>query len=449
MSRRGPGPKRLSRRHVLGGGAAALSLPFLQAMLPQGSRALADQGSGIPRRMLFYFVPNGLHMPAWHPTGSGTNWELSPMLEPLADLKDRLLVVRGLANRPAIVPVAGDHARGTGSFLTCRTVNKSEGDAIYNGISVDQVVAPALCGGALFPSMQLGIDGGGSVGACDSGYSCAYIRNISWAGPATPLAKLANPQIIFDRMFAGFDPTLTAEGRERRRQYRSSILDLVLSDATGLRGDLGARDRLKLDEYMNGVRELEVRIGNAAADLTCSAPDRAGDDPTYQERVAITTELMALAFECDMTRVTSFMLGNGSSYRAFSFLGVPGAHHELSHHQDIPEKQALLQTIGTWEVEQFGHLVRRLAQTEEVDGSSLLDHCMLMFSSEIADGNAHQHTDLPMLIAGGFGGEWDTDRYIDLPSERPLADLYLGLIRAAGLNHDTFGDDSTGAALEF
>ena len=439
--------RRLSRRHFLGGAAAVISLPFLEAMLPRGSRALADQGAGIPKRMLFYFVPNGLHMPGWWPTAAGDDWELSPMLQGLADIKQDLVVLRGLANRPAIVPVAGDHARGTGSFLTCRTVNKSEGDAIYNGISVDQVVAPALCGGALFPSMQLGIDGGGSVGSCDSGYSCAYIRNISWAGPATPLAKLANPQVMFDRMFAGFDPTLTAEGRERRKAYRTSILDLSVSQASSLRGELGVRDRLKLDEYLNGVRELELRIATSDSDLACSAPDRAGDDPTYVERVEIVTELMALAFECDMTRVTSFMLGNGSSYRSFSFLGVPGAHHELSHHQNDETKQAFLQTIGTWEMEQFGRLVRRLAQTEEVDGSRLLDHCALMLSSEIADGNAHQHTDLPMLVAGGFGGTWDTDRFVELPEERPLADFYLGLIHAAGIAADTFGDDSTGVPL--
>jgi hypothetical protein len=439
--------RRLSRRHVLGGAAAALSLPFLEAMLPRGSRALADQGTAIPRRMLFYFVPNGLHMPGWWPTSTGAGWELSPMLQPLGDLKEDLVVVRGLANRPAIVPVAGDHARGTGSFLTCRTVNKSEGDAIYNGISVDQVVAPALCPGALFPSMQLGIDGGGSVGACDSGYSCAYIRNISWAGPATPLAKLANPQVIFDRMFAGFDPTLTAEGRERRRAYRSSILDLSLSQATRLRAELGARDRLKLDEYLDGVRQLELRIEGSDSELACSAPDRPDEDPTYLERVGLVTELMALAFECDMTRVTSFMLGNGSSYRSFSFLGVPGAHHELSHHQDDPVKQQHLQTIGAWEMEQFGHLVRRLAQTEEVDGSRLIDHCAILLSSEIADGNSHQHTDLPMLVAGGFGGAWETDRFVELPEERPLADFYLGLIQAAGVADESFGDDSTGVPV--
>jgi hypothetical protein len=164
--------------------------------------------------------------------------------------------------------------------------------------------------------------------------------------------------------------------------------------------------------------------------------------------VDLVTELMALAFECDMTRVTSFMLGNGSSYRSFSFLGVPGAHHELSHHQNDPVKQEHLQTIGTWEVEQFGRLVRRMAQIEEVDGTRLLDHCGLVFSSEIADGNSHQHTDLPMLVAGGFGGAWETDRYLNLAEERPLADFYLGLIRASGLSDETFGADSTGVPLE-
>lgn len=435
--------KRLSRRHILGGGAAAIALPFLDAMRPRTARA--DQGSGVPKRMLFYFVPNGMHMPAWFPTQNGDQLELSPILAPgLAGLEEKLTVIRGLANRPAIVPVAGDHARGTGSFLTCRTVNKSEGDAIYNGISVDQVVAPHLCGGALFPSLQLGIDGGGSVGACDSGYSCAYIRNISWAGPVTPLAKIVSPQVLFDRIFAGYDPSLDAAARERRRQYRTSVLDYALNDATSLRGRLGVRDRLKLDEYLTGVRELEQRIEDSGAELACAPPDRAPDDVTYREHVAINSELMALAFECDLTRVTSFMLGNGSSYRSFSFLGVGGAHHELSHHGGDPEKQALLQTINTWEVEILGDLLRRLDAVEEADGTSLLDNTLVYFSSEIADGDSHQHVDLPVLLAGGFGGAVRTGRYLDLGEERPLADLYLSMIQMAGGSDTEFGDDSTG-----
>lgn len=438
---------RLSRRHILGGAAAAVALPFLDVMRPR--RARADQGSGVPKRMLFYFVPNGMHMPAWFPSMNGDQLELSPILAPgLAGLEEKLLVIRGLANRPAVVPVAGDHARGTGSFLTCRTVNKSEGDAIYNGVSVDQVVAPHLCGGALFPSLQLGIDGGGSVGACDSGYSCAYIRNISWAGPATPLAKIVSPQVLFDRMFAGYDPELDAAARERRRAYRTSILDHALGDATSLRSRLGVRDRQKLDEYLTGVRDLETRIQDAESELACAPPDRPPDDVTYLEHVALNTELMALAFECDLTRVTSFMLGNGSSYRSFSFLGVGGAHHELSHHGGDAQKQAGLQTIDTWEVEQLGNLLRRLDSIEEADGTSVLDNTLVYFSSEIADGDSHQHDDLPVVLAGGFGGAVRTGRYLDLGEERPLADLYLAMIQAAGGTDATFGADSTGVPVE-
>ena len=437
----------LSRRHILGGGAAAIALPFLDAMQPRLARA--DQAADIPRRMLFYFVPNGVHMPAWFPTMSGEQLSLSPILAPgLAGLEEKLLVIRGLANRPAIVPVAGDHARGTGSFLTCRTVNKSEGDAIYNGISVDQVVAPHLCGGALFPSLQLGIDGGGSVGACDSGYSCAYIRNISWAGPTTPLGKIVSPQVLFDRIFAGYDPELDAAARARRRAYRTSVLDYALDDATSLRGRLGVRDRLKLDEYLTGVRDLEQRIADADAELGCAAPDRPPNDVTYVEHVALNTDLMALAFTCDLSRVTSFMLGNGSSYRGFSFLGVGGAHHELSHHGGDVEKQAGLQTINTWEVEQLGNLLRALDSVVEADGSTLLDNTLVYFSSEIADGDSHQHDDLPVLLAGGLQGAVRTGRFLDLGEERPLADLYLSMIRAAGGDDASFGADSTGVPLE-
>lgn len=430
-----------SRRLFLRGAAASLALPFLPSALPREARA---NGGTSPVRLVFWYVPNGIQLQWWTPSVEGTGFDLPDILSPIAPLQDKALVLSGLDNQAAILPVAGDHARGTGSFLTCETVVKTSGADIANGISVDQVAAQALGDQTLFPSLQLGMEGGSSVGACDSGYSCAYQRNISWSGPATPLPKMTDPRLVFARLFEGAEAGLTPEELERRRLLRLSVLDAVLDDANALHSALGRSDQLKLDEYMTGVRELELRL-EQQDEQVCLAPDEPGAGLPFGTAVATMNELMAVALQCDLTRIATFMLGNGASGRDFSSVigsQVAGAHHQLSHHQNDPVALEKLRQIGQWEVQQFVELAQRLDAMDE-GGGSVLDRSLLMFSSEIADGNSHSHRNLPVLLMGGSDGLVDSGRHVVSPDGTPIANLYLGLLERFGVFEDTFGSDGT------
>ena len=425
----------LTRRTFLAGAGATIALPFLE------SAAWAQEAAG--KRLLFYYVPNGIHMPAWTPSAAGRPYELTPILQSLAPVKDKLLVLTGLANPPARPDGPGDHAAGTGSFLTCTHVFKTEGADIQNGISVDQVAAATVGAQTSFPSVQLGVDGGGSVGNCDSGYSCAYSRNISWAGPTTPLPKAVNPQLVFDRLFAGFDSRSTAEERAKRTRYRASILDYASGRARTLQARLGARDRAKLDEYLTSVRALEVRIAESDT-AQCIAEDRPDRDVPFQEHARLMSDLMVLAFQCDQTRIVSFMLGNAGSGRAFPFLGVNGAHHEISHHQNQQENFDQLQIIDTWEVEQLAYLLQAMDAVDEGNGTTLLDNTLVFFSSEIEDGNAHRHSNLPVLLAGGGALGVDSGRHVVYRDNEPIANLFVSMLQLSGVPAATFGDNGTG-----
>ncbi len=427
----------ISRRAFLGGAGAMLALPFLPSMWPKEAIAAAANR----RRLLVFYVPNGLNMRDFTPVGTGRDFELSPIMEPMAPYKEDLLVLSGLANTPAIPDGPGGHAAGTGGLLTCTSVNKSEGADIQAGISMDQVLVRERNPGTVFPSMQLGTDGGADVGNCDSGYSCAYVRNISWAGPTTPIQKLTDPQIVFDRMFAGNDPLESRTEKDKRRRYNKSILDYVLADAKSLELKLGTTDRRKLDEYMNGVRELETRLTQPPS-IECGNVENPSPELNFQDQVRSMCDLMVTAFQCDMTRVITFMMGNGISNRSFSFLGVTGGHHELSHHQNKEERLAALTTIGRWEMEQFAYVVGRMKDIEEGDGSALDNSC-LMFVSEMGDGDSHDQNEHPMLIAGNCSGKFDTGRHVQLENKPPMANLHMGVMDALGVQVDTFGDDGT------
>jgi hypothetical protein len=379
-------------------------------------------------------------MAAWTPATTGAGYALSPILQPLAPLRNELLVLSNLSNRAGSDSVSGDHARGTGSFLTCTRVRRTEGADIQNGVSLDQVIAQEIGGATTLPSVQLGAEGGGSSGNCDSGYSCAYARNVSWAGPASPLAKETNPQDAFDRLFQGADTQLSAEERERRRQLRLSILDAVADDAQRLRLELGSTDRRKLDEYMTGVRELELRIG-ATTGSACVAtePEPAAD---YRARVRAMVDVMVLAFRCDVTRVITFMQANAGSNQTYPWLGVNDGHHQVSHHQGNPANHAALQAIDTWEVEQFASLLQQLAEIPE-PGGSVLDSSLIFFSSEIEDGDAHRHTNMPILLAGRGGGAVQPVTHLRFTNNRPVDDLFLTVLRAFGIQDATFGERGT------
>lgn len=437
--------KKLTRRAFLGGAGALVALPFLESLAPKLAHAQMDPA----RRLLVFYVPNGIHMPAWTPTGTGTNWELTRILQPLAGLESKLNVITGLANEPAHPDGPGDHAAGTAAFLTAVHVNKTEGSDILNGPSMDQVAAAAQAEFTRFPSLQLGIDGGGSVGNCDSGYSCAYARNISWAGPQTPLPKTVNPKVVFDRLFAGFDSQITEAERARRKAYERSVLDTVLEDANALHGKLGTGDRHKVDEYLTGIRELEVRLESSQDGPTCNVPSRPPRRLAYQDHVKVMSDLMVLALQCDLTHVITFMLGNAASTRAYPFLGVSGAHHEISHHQNKEENFEALTVIDTWEIEQLGYLLRAMDAVQDGPQSTLLDNSLVMFSSEIEDGNRHGHTNLPVLLAGGQGGRVPTGRHLVYENQEPIADLFISIMDTMDARVDTFGDDGTGKLAGF
>lgn len=424
-----------SRRQFLRGSGAVLALPFLESLLPRSARAI-DRA---PQRLLFYYVPNGIHMPAWTPSTEGADFELPAILKPLEPLRRELLMISGLRNLPARPDGAGDHAGGTSAFLTCAHAFKSETE-IKLGVSVDQLAAAKLGQGTRFASLPLGMEGGASVGSCDSGYSCAYSQNISWIGAKTPLAKIVGPQLLFDLLFQ--DSSQSAGVAEKRLRNRRSVLDFVLRDAESLKGRLGRSDRDKLDEYLHSVREVEQRLQTLG--MSCDSPLPPTDDVRIAEQLKAESDLMVLAMRCDLTRVMTFMLGNGGSNRPYNFLpGVSGAHHELSHHRNQASIQAQLQIINTWEIEQLGYLLDKLASTKDRDGSSLLASTLVFFSSECADGNSHAHTDLPVLLAGRLGGAIRPGRH--LRREEPIANLYTSILNAVGVANSKFGDDGTGA----
>jgi hypothetical protein len=427
----------LSRRTFLRGAGAAIALPFLEAMWPASARAQAGASA---RRFLAWYVPNGIHMPDWRPSTTGASYTLTPILAPLVNARSELLVLSGLANRAGQDNVPGDHARGTGSFLTAKRVRRTDGSDIENGISLDQRIAQAIGSATSLPSLQLGAEGGGSTGNCDSGYSCAYSRNISWAGPQSPLAKETNPGSAFDRLFQGPDAQLTPAERERRRAQRLSVLDAVTDDAARLRLALGASDRQKLDEYLTGVRALELRVQNlGSSSCQVAAPP---DPADYPARVRAMADLIVLAFRCDATRVVTFMQANAGSNQTYPQLGVFDGHHQISHHQGNTTNHASLRAINTWEVGEFAYLLEALAALQE-PGGSLLDSAIVFFSSEIEDGDAHRHTNMPVLLAGRGGGAITPGRHLSWSGNPTIANLFLTILRAFGIQDATFGDDGS------
>jgi hypothetical protein len=424
---------KLSRRAALKGLGTMVALPFLDAM-----RARAQ--STPPTRLLFFYVPCGIHMAAFTPSTTGARFALSPMLEGLADVRDHVTVLSGVNNTAAeaLGDGGGDHARGTASFITAVHVLKSE-SRLQNGPSADQIAARALRGRTRLPSLELGCESGSGVGACDTGYSCAYTHNISWASATVPMPKEVNPRAVFDRLFAGADAGLNAEQKELRSRRRLSVLDFVRDDTQRLQQRLGARDNEKLDEYLTGIRELEQSIAETSA-AECSFPERpegpASNPTDYVDQML---RLALLAFQCDLTRVITFMLGNAGSNRSYGFLGFPGGHHEYSHHLGNRDKQRALAAIGRWEVDRLARLAIEMSKVREGDGS-LLDNSLMFFSSEIEDGNAHSHQNLPVLLVGKGGGAIRSGRHVRAAAGTEIGDVMLTMLRTVGVEQASFGE---------
>jgi hypothetical protein len=436
--------RRISRRTVLRGLGTAVALPLLDAMAP--ALALAtDEKKAAPTRMAFVYLPNGMHMPDWTPAALGADFELPYILEPLGKFKDHLLVLSGLAQdhgRPH-GDGPGDHARALSSFLTGQQARKTHGADIKVGVSVDQVAARKIGQRTKFPSLELGCERGAQAGNCDSGYSCSYSSNISWRTDTTPQAKEIDPKLAFERLF--FNGVGGAGARSKRDRYQKSILDFVLEDAHQLQARLGQKDRRKLDEYLSSVRELEQRISSAGRNSDDPAPNfpvPAGIPTDFAEHIRLMYDLMALAFQGDITRVSTFVVANEGSNRAYPFIEVPDGHHDLSHHGGSAEKQAKIRQINRFHVTQFLHFLEKLQGISEGD-RTLLDNSMIVYGSGIGDGNAHNHDNLPILLAGRGGGSIATGRHVRYEKETPLNNLFLSMLDRMDSAVESLGD-STG-----
>lgn len=436
----------LQRRTFVRGLGAILGLPLLEAMVPE--RVLAAGSAALPKRMAFVFVPNGVIVPEWEPKGEGTDWSLSPTLEPLSSVKSKLCVLSGLAqdNASAKGDGPGDHARSSAAFLTGAHPVKTGGVDIKVGQSVDQVAAEKVGRLTRLPSLELGTEGGRNAGQCDSGYSCAYSNNISWKTASTPMAKEINPRLVFERMFGSADDRDAARGRAKRDEYRKSILDLVAEDAAKLKLQLGQTDRRKIDEYFSSVREIEQRIERTREDDSKrQAPDLklpAGIPKQLDEHLTLMFDLMTLAFQTDTTRITTFMMANEGSNRSYPMIGVNDGHHHLSHHQNKQDWIDQLKKIDKYLIRHFARFVEKLDSISEGNGT-LLDQSMIVYGCAIGDGNRHNHNDLPILLAGRGGGTIQSGRRLSYPRNTPLNNLFLSMLDRMDAGVEQLGD-STG-----
>jgi hypothetical protein len=438
----------ISRRTALRGLGVSIALPVLEAMRPGPLRAgSADRGDA-PLRVAFLYVPNGVHMPDWTPGDDARGgFELSPILEPLGAMKDDLLVLSGLALNPArsLGDGAGDHARAMASFLTGRHPRKTDGADLRAGVSVDQLAASRIGSATHFPSLELGCEGGRNAGECDHGYSCAYQSNLSWSGEATPVAKQINPRLVFDRLFGAPDAGRPGADPDRDARRRKSILDFVGEDARRISRGLGSADRRKLDEYLGGIREIERRIDGTrptAASGRIPLPRPLGIPADYREHLRLMADLLAIALQCDLTRIATLVFANDGSNRSYPSLGVPDGHHDLSHHGGDPEKHRRIRAINRFHVEQLAYLLGKLRSIPEGTGN-LLDHCLIVYGSGISDGNAHNHENLPILLAGRALGTVKTGRHVRCTPETPLSNVYISILERLGIPVPGFGD-STG-----
>jgi len=428
----------LDRRTALRGLGISLALPLLERMSP--ARASTEPA---PRRAVFLYVPNGVHMPDWRPRGEGEALELGPTLEPLAPWRESLLVISGLTHDKARPhgDGPGDHARSAGSFLTGCHPKKTDGP-IQAGVSADQLAAREIGNATRLRSLELGCEPGRLGGQCDSGYSCAYSNTISWSSPHVPLPKETDPRLVFDRLFRDEASELPEALRDEHRRRRRSVLDFVRDDAKRLAGQLGVSDRRKLDEYESGVRELERRIAfleQRGRDAGFQRPAELPDN--YADLARLQSDLLALAFETDSTRVATFLLANEGSGRSYPALGAPEGHHELSHHGGDPEKIRKIAAINRHHVELFAHLLQALSRKE--GESTLLDSTLLAYGSGISDGDRHNHDDLPLLLAGGRHCDVRGGRHLRVAPETPCANLWLSVLERLGVSAPALGD-STG-----
>ena len=438
----------LPRRTVLRGLGATLALPFLDGMVPALS-ALANTLAAPPKRLGIVYVPNGVALDAWKPVGEGKDFTFSPTLRSLEPFRDSLLVVSGLSLKPADLQggeAVGQHALPSGAFLTGVHVKRTTSSKLGSGVSMDQLAAQLVGQATPLPSLELSLEPP-EFQVCDPGYSCAYL-NISWRDEQTPMPMETNPRVVFERLFGDIRSTNPAV-RQARIASDLSVLDSVADKVADLQRGLGQGDRVKLDQYLGAVRDVERRIQRSEQADARELPEvtkPAGIPTDYEEHARLLFEMQRLAYQTDMTRVITFMIGREQSAKTYPQIGVPDAHHPITHQTENPESMAKVAKINAYHVSLFSEYLKTLAETPDGDGS-LLDNVAILYGASMGNGGAHSPRDLPIVVAGKCGGQLKGGRHLRYTDETPLMNLHVSLLNKVGAPVERMGD-STGTIPE-
>ena len=451
--------KNLSRRGFLRGVGACVALPTLPSLLPRWAAASdlaapaaaassAASATRMPLRMAFVTIPNGVNLNAWWPKGEGKGFELASSMQPLKSLKDQIQVISGLdhINATAGKDGAGDHARASASLLTGCRAKKTSGVDIRVGTSIDQIAAQRVGHLTRFSSLELTCDTEHKSGSCDSEYACAYEYNVSWRTATSPMPPESNPRLVFERLFGRGTPEERRKNMQLRLQTSRSILDFVREDARTLGQNLAARDAAKLDEYLTGVREIEVRLAKfgqsgALPEADFNVPAKAPRQ--FDDRMQAMYDLLALAFQTDSTRIATFMLSHEGSNHPYPQIGISRGHHDLSHHGGKKENLDQIAKIDKHHLSYFARFLEKLNALRDSDGTSILHNSMIVYTSGNADGNAHSHTNLPVLLAGSAGGKLQTGRFHKVAS-MPMSNMYVEMLEHFGVRGvERFGDSDS------
>lgn len=435
--------KHLSRRAALRGLGVTLALPLLDSMVP-AQTPLLKTAANPQIRLGFCYIPHGAVMTNWTPVKEGADFKLSRTLSPLQNVRDRVTVISNLAHKQAGgIPGdgGGDHGRSPAVWLNGTRPRRTEGEDVRAGVTIDQIAAQRIGQDTPLPSLELATeDTSGLLGACDVGFSCTYMNTISWRTPTSPLPMEINPRGVFDRLFGD---GASAEERLIRIERERSILDAVTGQVKALSGGLGSNDRSKVSEYLENIREIERRIqlaekqNNNQNISVPAAPIGIPDD--HEEHSKLMFDLMVLAFQADITRISTFMMAREVSYRTFNNIGIADAFHPTSHHQNDPEKLEKLTRINTYHVSLIARLMEKLKAIPDGEGT-LLDHSMIIYGSCMSNSNVHNHSPLPVFVGGGGCGQIKGGRHIKLPDETPMANLLSTALEVAGVHHGPVGD---------
>jgi len=432
----------LDRRTFLRGMGATIALPLLDAMVP----ALKAATTTPAMRLGFFYVPNGMYLPNFHPAGEGgTNFTFTPILKPLEGFRSQINVISGLSNLGVVSPNEGGgvHTRAHGGWLNGVLPKRTEGADITAGKTIDQYAADKLGVDTQLPSLELTTESNFRVGNCENGYSCSYLNSTSWRTPSSPLPHERDPRVVFERMFGDGG---TASARLAQMRTDRSILDSVTESMRSLEARLGIGDRRTVDEYLESVREIERRIQRAESN-NASTPMPELEQPTsvpeeFDEHARLLLDLLALGFQADVTRVSCMQITRESSGRTYPAIGVPEGHHPVSHHQNDPHNIQQNTKINAYHMSLFAHFLEKLRNTPDGDGT-LLDHSMLLYGAGMGDGDQHTPVDLPVVLAGGANGRLAGGRHIKFPLNTPFMNLGLTMLEKLDVKVDAIGD-STG-----